>query len=104
MQGLEMIKNLAVLDQELAEKVEEARRMADRRIKHAESEAQRLLAEAEAQIHQMEEASRTRLAQEGASLSADAHKRATAEKDQLRRQALPNLDRAMALVLSEVLP
>ena len=66
MQGIELIKNLAELDRELAEKVEETRQSVEHRIKSAEAESQRLLAEAEAQIRQMEEASATRIAEESA--------------------------------------
>ena len=104
MQGLELIKNLAELDRELAERVEETRGAADQRIKDAEAEGQRLLAEAEAQIRQMSEVSRAQIAQEGANLGEDASKRAEAEKERIRSQALPNLDRAVAFILSEVIP
>lgn len=104
MPGLDLIKNLAELDSELAERVEEARRAAGLRIKSAEAESQRLLTEAEAQVRRMEEASRARIAQERAKLEEDARARAAAEKERLCSQALPNLDRAVALVLSEVMP
>ncbi|MHB8069199.1 MAG: V-type ATPase subunit subunit G family protein, partial [Desulfobaccales bacterium] len=42
MQGLELIKNLAELDQQLAAKVEETHRVAAQRIKSAEEESKRL--------------------------------------------------------------
>jgi vacuolar-type H+-ATPase subunit H len=104
MQGIELIKNLAELDEELSAKVEEARLTADGKIKSAEAESARLLAEAEAQIRQMEEEAKTRMAEESAKLADDARTRAAAEKTGLRSRALPNLDRAVRFVLSEVLP
>jgi vacuolar-type H+-ATPase subunit H len=104
MQGLELIKNLADLDRELTERVEETRGAADQRIKSGEAESQRLLAEAEAQIHQMNEASKAQIVQECAKLGEDAGQRATAERERMRSQALPNLDRAVAFILSEVMP
>ncbi len=84
MQGLKLIKNLAELDRELAEKVEETRRSADLRIKSAEAESQRLLAEAEAQIRRMEKESRTQIAAASARLAEDARQRAAAEQERLR--------------------
>ena len=104
MPGLELIKNLAELDQMLAEKVEETRRSADLRIKSAEAEGKRLLAEAEAQVRQMEEASRTQIAETGARLAEDARRRAAAENDRLLSLARPNLERAVEFILSKVLP
>jgi vacuolar-type H+-ATPase subunit H len=104
MQGLELIKNLAELDQELAEKVEETRRSAEDRVNRAEAESQRLLDEAEAQISRMTEEARTQMAEVNASLTKDAHQRAAAEQERLRRQAVPNLDRAVAFILSKVMP
>jgi vacuolar-type H+-ATPase subunit H len=104
MHGIELIKNLAVLDRELADKVEETRQSVEHRIKSAEAESQRLLAEAEAQIRQMEDASATRIAEESARIAADAHARAAAEQERLRSQAIPNLDRALEFILIEVMP
>jgi vacuolar-type H+-ATPase subunit H len=104
MQGLELIKNLAELDQEVAEKVEETRRSAEDRVNRAGAESQRLLAEAEAQIHRMEEVSRTQMAEVSLRLAEDARQHAAAEQERLRSQAAPNLDRAVAFILSEVMP
>ena len=104
MQGFELIKNLAELDRELAEKVEETRRSADLKIKSAEAESRRLLAEAEAQILQMEEVSRTHIAEAGTKLAEDASQRAAAEQERLRSQAMANLVRAMEFILSRVMP
>jgi vacuolar-type H+-ATPase subunit H len=104
MHGIELIKNLAVLDRELADKVEETRQSVEHRIKSAEAESQRLLAEVEAQILRMEDASATRIAEESARIAADAHARAAAEQERLRSQAIPNLDRALEFILIEVMP
>jgi vacuolar-type H+-ATPase subunit H len=104
MHGIELIKNLAELDRELAGKVEETRQSVEHRIKSAEAESQRLLAEVEAQIRRMEDASATRIAEESARIAADAHARAAAEQERLRSQAIPNLDRALEFILIEVMP
>ena len=104
MQGIELIKNLAELDRELAEKVEETRQLVEHRIKSAETESQRLLAEAEAQIRQMEEASATRITEERARIAADAHASALREKERIRSQAVPNIERALEFILVEVMP
>lgn len=104
MQGLEMIKNLADLDQQLAAKVEETRRVAADRIKSAAEESQRLLAEAQAQIQQMSEESRIRIAEESAKFAEEARALAAAEKERLTSQALPNIDRAVASILAEIIP
>jgi vacuolar-type H+-ATPase subunit H len=104
MQGLELIKNLAEIDRDFAEKVEETRRLAEHRIKRAEEESKRLLDDTEAQIGQMEKASRTRIAEESAELAEDARIRAVREKERLHSQAVPNLDKAVEFILSEVMP
>jgi vacuolar-type H+-ATPase subunit H len=104
MQGFELVKNLAELDRQLSEKLEEARRSAADRIKSAEEERTRLLAEAEAQIRQMHEESRARIVEQSSQLAEEARTRAQAEKERLRQQAGPNLDRAVELILSKVLP
>jgi vacuolar-type H+-ATPase subunit H len=104
MQGLELIKNLAELDQELAEKVEETRRSAEDRVNRAKVESQRLLDEAEAQIRRMAEVSHTHMAEVSARLTEDARQRAAAEQERLRSQAVPNLDRAVAFIFSKVMP
>ncbi len=104
MQGFELIRNLAELDRQLTEKLEEARRSAGDRIKSAEEERKRILAEAEAQTRQMHEESRARIAEQSSKLAEEARSRAQAEKERLRQQAEPNLDRAVELILSKVLP
>jgi vacuolar-type H+-ATPase subunit H len=104
MPGLELIKNLAELDRELTEKVAGAHWSAEQRLKRAEAESQRLLAEAEAQIRQMEEASRTHIAAASAKLAEDARQRAAAAQERLRAQGLANLEKAVAFILSEIMP
>ncbi len=48
MQGLDLVKDLAELEHELAKKLDEARRSAEQRIADAEQEERRILAEADA--------------------------------------------------------
>jgi len=104
MQGLELIKYIADLDSDLAEKVAEARQVADQKIKSAEVESARLLAEAEAQVRVMDAEAKRWISEESARLAEDAHSRAAAEKTLLRSQGLPNLNRVVEFILSEVLP
>jgi len=104
MPGFELINSLAALEEKLAEKLEETRRSADQRIKNAEAESERLLAEAEAEIRRMEEVSRTRITDYRIELAEDARHRAAAEKTRLLNQALPNIPRAVAFILSEIIP
>jgi vacuolar-type H+-ATPase subunit H len=104
MQGQELIKHLAELDGELGDKLEEARRSAADRIKGAEEESRRILAEAETQIGQMQEASQTRIAGERSKLAQEARTRIAAEQEGLRRQAEPNLERVVEFILSKVMP
>jgi vacuolar-type H+-ATPase subunit H len=103
-QGLELIESLAKLDQDLAAKVEEAHRVADQRIKSAEEESHRLLAEAETQVQQMEEDSKIRIAKARSEIDAESQALAAEEKERLRNQALPNIDQAVAFILKEVIP
>jgi vacuolar-type H+-ATPase subunit H len=104
MQGQELIKHLAEVDRELGDKLEEARRSAEDRIKGAEEESQRLLAEAEAQINQKQEASQTRIAAARSKLAEEARVRIATEQEGLRRQAEPNLGRVVEFILSKVMP
>ncbi len=104
MQGLELIKELAELDGKLSARVEEARRDAAERIKSAEDGSKRLEAEAEAQIRRMEEGLRTQIAKETSRLQEETQALIEKEKERLRRQALPHIDRAVAFILSEVIP
>ncbi len=101
---MELLKSLAELDQDLAARVEEAHRAADQKIKSAEEESQRLLAEAETQVKQMEEDWQSRLAKERDEIDAKSQAQADEEKERLRRQALPNIDEAVAFILKKVLP
>jgi vacuolar-type H+-ATPase subunit H len=104
MQGLELVKNLVKLEHELAEKLEEARRLADQRIARAEEKARHILDEAEAEISRMVEATQARAAEEERKLSEKAHTRAEVEADNILRQAGPHIDRAVEFILTEVLP
>jgi vacuolar-type H+-ATPase subunit H len=104
MQGLELVKHLAERDRELVTKLEETRRCADGRIANAKEKARRIMNEADIQIRQMSEASKARITGEGNKLAEEAHTRAEAEADRLRRQADSHIDRAVGFILSEVLP
>jgi vacuolar-type H+-ATPase subunit H len=104
MQGVELIKYISDLDSELAEKVAEARRVADQKIKDAHEESARLLAEAEAEIRIMEAEAKRWISEESERLAEDAHSRAAAEKTLLRSQGLPNLNHVVEFILSKVLP
>jgi V/A-type H+-transporting ATPase subunit G/H len=84
--------------------VEEARRSAEDKIKGAEEESKRIVAEAEVQIRQEEETSRKKIAEESAKLAEDARQRAGAETERLRNKAAPNIDRAVEFILSKVMP
>jgi vacuolar-type H+-ATPase subunit H len=104
MPGFELVKDLADLDHELSEKVEVARRSADQKIQTAQAEAKRLLAETEAQMRRLAEEAKKQSAEENARLLEAAGRRAEAEKEHLRSQALPNLPQAVKFMLSKVLP
>jgi V/A-type H+-transporting ATPase subunit G/H len=104
MRGLGLVKDLAELERDLAQKLEEARRSAERGIKSAEEEAGRIMGEVEAQIRQLTDASEARIAEQEEKLAKEARKRAQEESRRIREQASPNLDRAVDFVLSEVLP
>jgi vacuolar-type H+-ATPase subunit H len=103
-QGSELIANLADLDQKLAAELEEARRAAEARIKDAEKESRRVLAMAAEQISRLEEESQARVAAESSKITEEARFRAEEEKERLRAQAQPQLDQAVAFVLSKVRP
>jgi V/A-type H+-transporting ATPase subunit G/H len=104
MRGLGLVKDLAELERDLAQKLEEARRSAERGIKSAEEEAGRIMGEVEAQIRQLTDASEARIAEQEEKLAKEARKRAQEESRRIREQASPNLDRTVDFVLSEVLP
>jgi vacuolar-type H+-ATPase subunit H len=104
MQGIELVKDLAELDRELVQRLEEAHQTADCRIANAQEKARRILDEAEIQIRQMEENAKTRMAEEAAKLAEEAQARAEVEVEHIRHQAGSNIERAVRFILSEVLP
>jgi vacuolar-type H+-ATPase subunit H len=104
MQGIELVSNLAELDRELVQKLEEARRAGERRIASAQEKARHILNEAEVQIHQMEEDSKTRINDESKKVAAAAQARAEAEAAGISRQADSKIEHAVRFILSEVLP
>ena len=104
MQGLEMVKDLAGLERELAKKLDEARLSAEQRIAAAEEEARRISTEADAQINQLTDGLKARIAKETERFGEAARNRAEAEVTRIRRQADSNMDRAVDFVLSGVMP
>jgi vacuolar-type H+-ATPase subunit H len=103
-EGLELLKELAELERSLAERIEQARRSAEDKIKGAEEEGLRILAEAEAEIRQIADTSRARIVKNEGKTAEEARARAEAEAESIRRRAAPNIDRAVDYILSEVLP
>jgi vacuolar-type H+-ATPase subunit H len=104
MKAVEPVKILAELEAELAKKLDEARRCAEQRIASAEQEAQRILTVADAQIRQMADTSKARIAEESEKYAEEARGRAEAEAQRIREQAERNIDRAVDYIFSEVLP
>jgi vacuolar-type H+-ATPase subunit H len=103
-QGLELVKDLAELERELAKKLDEARRSVEGRIANAEEKARRILMEADAQIRQMADTLKARIGSESEKIAEEAHVRAEADALLIQQQAAPNVDRAVDFILSEVLP
>jgi vacuolar-type H+-ATPase subunit H len=103
-QGMDLVKNLAELERELATKLDEAHQSAEHRIASAAEEARHILAEADAQIRQMADTSKVRIAKENEKYAEGAHARAEAEAQDIREQAERNIDRAVDFILTEVLP
>jgi vacuolar-type H+-ATPase subunit H len=103
-QGLDLVKDLAELERELATKLDEAHRSANQRIEGAEQEAQRILTEADAQIRLMADTWKARIAKESEKYTEDARVRAEADAQRIRAQAERNMDRAVDFILSKVLP
>ncbi len=104
MQGLDLVKDLAELEHELAKKLDEARRSAEQRIADAEQVERRVLAEADAQIRLMADTWKARIAEESEKVIEDARVLAEGEAQRIREQAERNMDRAVDFIVSEVLP
>jgi V/A-type H+-transporting ATPase subunit G/H len=104
MQGIELLKSLAEAERNLADRLEEARRSAADMIGRAEEERRRILAEAEEEIRKQEQESKARITAERERIIGET--RALAESDSLRIRELaaPNIERAVELILSKVLP
>ena len=103
-QGLDLVKDLVELEAELSRKLDEANRSAEQRVTAAKQEAQRILAEADAQIHQMADTWKARIAEESEKYTEDGRLRAETEAKRIREQAERNIDQAVNFILSEVLP
>ena len=104
MEGLELLEELAEIERELAEKLHEARRSAESRIKAAEEEGQRILAEADAEIRQMAYRTRDSIAKNREKVAEEAQAQAEAEAESIQRRATTNIDGAVDYILSKVLP
>ena len=104
MQGIALVKNLAALERELSDKLEEAHRSAEGSIALAQEEARRIMAEAEAQVRRMADASRAAIAEQSEKAATGARTRAAAEAERIREQAGPNMDKAVDFILSRVVP
>ena len=104
MDGFDLVKNLAERERELSGRLEEARRSAGERVKAAETEARRILAETEAEIGWLDEQSRTLAAEEGRKLAREAQERALKETEEIRKGAESRAARAVRFVIEEVLP
>jgi V/A-type H+/Na+-transporting ATPase subunit G/H len=104
MQGTELVKNLADVERELAERLNQACQSADDTIKNAEQESNRILAEADEQIQKEEEASRARIAEENERILRDTDACAEAQAQSLREEAEKHVDRAIEFIVSKVMP
>jgi len=104
MEGIELVKNIAEIERQLAEKLSEARRSAELRIEETQEESKRLVAEAEAQIRRMDDLMRTRVAEESARIAEETEASAEQEAHEIREQASINIDRAVDFIVSKVLP
>ncbi len=103
-QSLDLVRDLAELERELAKKQDEARRSAEQKIASAEKEARRILADADLEIRQVDDNLKARIAEESKRLAEDGRSRAETETGQIRRQAEANMDWAVNFVLSKVVP
>lgn len=104
MQGVELIRDLAELERELARKLEEARQSAEQRVTGAEEEAKRILDSANAEIRQMSDALKDRIAKEKERYAGEGQTLGEAEAQHIRQQSDPGIERAVEYILSEVLP
>jgi F-type H+-transporting ATPase subunit b len=104
MQGTELVKNLADIERELAERLNQASQSADDTIKKAEQERHRILAEVDEQIQKEEKASKARIAEENERILRDTDASAVAQAQSLREEAEKNIDRAIELIVSKVMP
>jgi vacuolar-type H+-ATPase subunit H len=104
MEGIELLQDLARLERELKEKLEEARRSAKSRIARAEEEAGRILADAEAQIRRMTGVEKSQLKEECGNILQESRHRAEAEARSIREQAEPRMAKTVEFIISKVLP
>lgn len=104
MQGTELVKDLAEIERDLAERLNQARQSADDIIKQAEQEKSRILAEADEQIQKEEDVSRARIAGENERVLKDTQASAEAQAQSLSDEARKHIDRAIEFIVSKVMP
>ena len=104
MQGLELLKDLAELERELARKLDEARQSAEHRVTRAEEEAKRILDSANTETRKMSDVLKERIAKESERYTQEGQTLGEAEEQRTRQQSDPSIERAVEYVLSEVLP
>ncbi|HEU4740320.1 MAG TPA: V-type ATPase subunit subunit G family protein [Meiothermus sp.] len=101
-QGL--IKSLAEQEQELARRLEEARRAAQAKLSEAEAEAARIEQATQQSLREMETRFRAETAEMVAKIEAEARQKAEAEAQAISTAAAPKIAGAVQEVLKEVLP
>ncbi len=104
MQGLELLKDLAELERELAKKLDEARQSAEQRVTRAEEEAKRILDSANTEIQKMSDVLKERIVKESERYAQEGQTLGKTEAQRIRQQSDPGIERAVEYVLSEVLP
>jgi vacuolar-type H+-ATPase subunit H len=104
MEGKELLRDLAQLERELNEKLQNARHSAESRISRAEEEARHILADAEGQIHRMVSVSKAQVAEECESIAQESRKHAEAEARRILDQAEPRIGKAVEFIISKVMP
>jgi vacuolar-type H+-ATPase subunit H len=104
MDGAVLLQDLARLEMELKERLDGARRSAESRVARAEEESRRILADAETQTHRMSGVSKAQVAEECEKIAQESKNRAETESRRILDQAEPHMDRAVAFIVSKVLP
>ncbi len=104
MQGLGLVKSLAERERELAKKLEVAQRAAEAKLKEAQVRAARIHEESRSRLLQTSEEAERRTAEEEARVLGAAVAEGEVQVRKIREEAEGNLDKAVAYVLSKVVP